>query len=139
MDRKTNHSKVNAFVILKRVEQSHQPFTLGVCKNITLGENMPDFIKLKKEFLAHDLQRANLPSILLLCEENLSISTLSNLSKNLKVTLAKTNSAFSQVGTFSTCIFLEYFIVGIFVCLWRCGELSLELIESILSCADVCE
>jgi hypothetical protein len=100
---------------------------------------MSNLIQLEKQLLAHDLQCADLPSILLLGEEDLSISTLSNLCKNLKIALTKTDSSLSEIGPLSSNIFLPDRIVGFFVGSRRFGEFRLEMSKSILSLSNVGE
>lgn len=98
---------------------------------------MSNLVQLEEQLLAHDLQCANLPGILLLGKENLTISTLSNLCKNLEIALTKTDSSLSEVGTLSSSIFLPDRVVCFFVGCRRFGEFGFEVGESILSLANV--
>jgi hypothetical protein len=66
-----------------------------------------DFIELEKQLFAHDLQSANLLSVFLLRQEHLSISTLPNLGENLKVSMMEPGAAFSEIGSFTTKIFVQ--------------------------------
>lgn len=93
---------------------------------------MPNLIKLEEELLAHNLQCADLPSILLLGEEDLAVTALTHLCKNLEITLAETNTALAEIGTLSPNIFLPHRIVGLFGGSWGLREFCLEVIESSL-------
>jgi len=69
----------------------------------------------------------------------LSITTLSNLCENLEITLAEADSSLSKIGSLSSSIFLPDRVVCLFGCLWRGGKFGLEMVQSILSGADVSE
>src|SRR3954463_13757643 len=99
---------------------------------------MSNLIQLEQQLLAHDFQRTNLPSILLLGKEDLSIATLSDLCKNLEISLAETNTTFSEICAFSPDIFVPNRIVGIF---WSCRRFRVfgfEVGKTSLSRSDVC-
>lgn len=84
----TYHGKINALVVLKGIKQPNKPFTLRARQNITLRQDVPNFVQFEKEFLAHHLQSAHLTRVLLLCQIDLSIATLPHLSEDLEITLA---------------------------------------------------
>jgi hypothetical protein len=96
-----------------------------------------NLIQLEQQLLAHDLQGADLSGILLLSEEDLSISTLSNLCKDLEIALAKTDSTLSEIGTLSSNIFLPDRIIRFLVGCRRFGEFGFEVTESSLSLSDI--
>jgi hypothetical protein len=80
---------------LEGIEQADEPLALCVGQDVTLCENVPHFIQFEQQLLTHDLQRTDLSRILLLGKEDLSISTLSNLRKNLEISLSKTDATLS--------------------------------------------
>ena len=84
----TYHCKVDASVILKSVEQADEPVALSVCKNVTLSEDVSNFVHLEEQLLAHDLQGAYLACILLRRKVDLAIATLANLGEDLEVTIS---------------------------------------------------
>src|SRR4051794_1813419 len=99
------HRQIDLGIILEGIEQLDKPFALRSCENIALGENMTDLIELEKQLLAHNLQRAYLTRILLLRQIHLSITTLTDLSQNLEITLAKTGTTLAEMGAFATEVF----------------------------------
>lgn len=135
----TYHSQVYTLVVLEGVEQSHQPLALGVCEDVTLCKDVSDLVELEQQLLAHDLQRADFPSILLLRQENLPVPTLSDLGENLEITLAQTNTTLPEIGTLSTSIFRPDWVVVFFGSGRWFWELGTELVESILSSTNVAE
>ena len=72
-------------------------------------------------------------------EEDLSISTLSDLCKDLKISLTKTNATLSQVGALSTYILLPKGVVGFFRCRRWFGEFGFEVSEAGLAVSNICE
>lgn len=80
---------------MEGVEQSNKPLALRICQNVTFRQYMSNLIQFEQQLLAHDLQRANFPGIFLLSKEDLSISTLTNLCKDLEIALPETNAALS--------------------------------------------
>jgi len=133
---RTYHCQINALVILEGIEQTNEPLALCISQDITLSENMSDLVQLEEQLLAHHLQSTDFPGILLLRQENLSISTLSNLCEDLEVTLPKTNPTLSEIGALSTTYFDQTgykFLVGC----RRFGEFGFEVIETVLASADV--
>lgn len=100
---------------------------------------MADFVKLEQQFLAHDLQRANLLGILLLGQKYLAIATLSDLCKNLEVTLSESHPSLAEIGSLSTGILVPHMGEGLFVGIRREGVFGLESIESVLAVANVGE
>jgi hypothetical protein len=61
------------------------------------------------------------------------------LGKDLEISLAKTNSALSQICTLSANIFLPDWVVCFFGCFRRVGEFGFEVGETILSCTNIAE
>lgn len=100
---------------------------------------MSDFIKLEEEFLAHNLKSADFPGVLLLSEEDLSISTLANLGKNLEITLSKTNTSLAEIGSFSSGIFLPERIICFFWGFWRIRVFGFEMIEAVLTSTNIAQ
>lgn len=100
---------------------------------------MADLVELEQQLLAHDLQRADLLGILLLSQEHLAIATLSDLRKNLKVTLSESHPSLAEIGSLSTGILVPHMGEGLFVGIGRKGVLVFEGIESVLAVADVGE
>lgn len=98
---------------------------------------MSNFVKLEQQLLAHNLQGTDFPSILLLCQENLTITTLTDLCEDLEIALAKTYTALAKVGTLSTSILLPDGLVGFFGSSRWLRELGLEVVESSLPLADI--
>lgn len=139
IDSVTYHRQVNALLILKGIQQAHKSLALCVGQDITLGENVSDLVQLEQQLLAHNLQRTHLSGVLFLGEEDLTIPTLSNLRKNLKVSLSETDSALSKVGSLSANIFLPDRIVCFFWCSWGCGIFGFEVSESGLASANICQ
>lgn len=128
----THHSKIDALVILERVQKSHQPFALSGSQNITLGEDVSNFIQLEQELLAHDLQSADLPCVFLLRKINLPISSLANLCENLEVTLPQSSSSLAEIGSLTAKILGKSIIVfGFWGGRWN-WVLCLELRQTVL-------
>ena len=100
---------------------------------------MSNFVKFEQQLLAHDLQCTDFSSVLLLCKENLTVATLSDLCEDLEITLAEADSSLSKIGTLSSSILLPNRVVGFFGCLWGSRKLGLKMGKSVLSRANVCE
>jgi len=100
---------------------------------------MSDLVKLEEKFLAHHLESADLSGILLLSEENLTITTLSDLCENLEVSLAKTNTTLSQVRTLSPSVFVPKRIISLCWRNRRSRIFCLEMAETILTSTNVCQ
>ena len=100
---------------------------------------MPDLVQLEKKFLAHNLQSTNLPGILLLGEEDLSITTLSNLCEDLEISMTKTDPSFSEISALSANILLPDRIVSLFICRRRFRKLGSKMAESSMSLSYVAE
>jgi len=98
---------------------------------------MSNFVELEQQLLAHDLQCTDFSGVLLLSKENLPVATLPHLCENLEITLAEADSSLSKIGTLSPSIFLPNRVIGLFGCLWRSGELGLEMRKPILPRANV--
>jgi hypothetical protein len=133
----THHRQVNALIILEGVEQSNQPLALRVGQDITLCKDVSNFIQFEEQLLAHNLQRTNFSGILLLGKEDLSISTLSNLRKDLEITLPETNPTLSEIGSLSANVLLPDRIVCFLGRGRRGREFSFEVLEAVLASADV--
>jgi hypothetical protein len=129
----THHRQVNTLIILEGVEQSNQPLALRVGQDITLCKDVSNFIQFEEQLLAHNLQRTNFSGILLLGKEDLSISTLSNLRKDLEITLPETNPTLSEIGSLSANVLLPDRIV----CFLGRGRRGREVLEAVLASADV--
>src|SRR5436190_19361442 len=67
------HGEVNALVVLKCVEKLDQPFTVCRRENVSFRKNVPDFVELEEEFLAHHLERTHFTCIFLLCKVDLTV------------------------------------------------------------------
>jgi hypothetical protein len=98
---------------------------------------MPNLIKLEEKLLAHDLQGTDLPGILFLRKEYLTISALPDLGQDLEVTLPKPNATLSEVGTFPSSIFLPHRVVDFCRRIRRRRILIMEETESIMSRANI--
>lgn len=131
------HCKIDALLILEGVEEADEPLALGVGQNISLGQDMSDLIEFEQKFLTHDLERADLSGIFLLGKIDLAISSLSNLCENLKITLAKTNTALSQVRTFSAGILVPQWVIDFGWGGRWFRVFCLEVVETGLASADV--
>lgn len=92
---------------MKSVKQADQPLTLRGRQDIALSQDVPDLIQLEQKLLAHDLQRADLPSVLLLREVDLTITSLTDLGENLKVTVPQPGSSATQLCSFATKVLLQ--------------------------------
>jgi hypothetical protein len=133
----TYHGEVNALVILEGIEQSDEPLTLCIGQDITLRKNVSYLIQFEQQLFAHDLQGANFSSILLLRKEDLSVSALSNLSQDLEVSLAETNTTLPEVRPLPPDIFLPDGCVYFFGCSRRCRVFGFEVVEAVLAGTDI--
>jgi hypothetical protein len=120
------HGKIDTLVILERVQQPNQPLALGCGQDVPFRKNVPDFIQLEQQLLAHDLQSTHLPGILLLCKEDLPITSLANLRQDLEISLAKSDTPLSKIGPFSSSILLPQLIVCCLICFRRRRYLRFE-------------
>jgi hypothetical protein len=66
-----------------------------------------DFIEFEEEFLSHDFQSTDFFRVLLLCKIDLPITTLTDLGKNLEITMSKTSSSLSKVGSLTPQILID--------------------------------
>ncbi len=133
----THHCKINTLLVLEGVQQTNKPFAFSTSQNISFSKNMSDLVKLEKKLLGHDLQGTNFSSVLLRGEEDLSITTLSNLCENLEISLAKTNTPLSKIRTLSSHILLPNRIIRLFRSFWRIRKFGLEVGKAILSRTNV--
>ena len=98
---------------------------------------MANLVKLEKQLLAHDLQRADFSGILLLRKEDLTVATLSDLCQDLEVTMSKADASLSEVSTLTTRIFLPQIIVSLFIGLGRRRNFGFERIKSSLTATNI--
>ena len=84
---------------------------------------MPDLVKLEQKLLAHDLQRAYFFRVFLRRKIYLSVATLSNLGKDLEVTLTKSCSTLSKICTLPS----KVFVFQLFIFLGRCPRWGRKL------------
>ena len=63
----------------------------------------------------------------------MSVSSLTNLCEDLKVTLSESSSSLAEVGALTAEILCKSIIVLSFRCLGRCWVLCLELAETVLA------
>ena len=99
---------------------------------------MSDFVKLKEKFLAHDFQSAHLLCVLLGCQEDLSVATLSDLGEDLKISLTQSCATFTEIGTFSSKVLVLHRVVFRRSLGW-CRVLCVELPMSKLSLMYIVE
>ena len=96
----TYHGKIYALIILKSVQQLHQPLAFRRSQDIPLRQDMPDLVQLEKQLFAHDFQRAHFLRVFLLRQIHLSVATLSDLRKDLEVAMTESCATFAQVRSF---------------------------------------
>ena len=70
-------------------------------------------------------------------QEDLSISALSYLCEDLKISLPKSNATFSEIGALSADILLPDGIVCLLGGGWRLGVFGLEVGKTVLSVSNV--
>lgn len=87
---------------------------------------MPDFIQFEEELLAHYFQGTDFSSIFLGCKIHLSIATLTNLSKNLEVSMTESCAALAKIGSFSAQVLVSCRFVLFYRSSWRAWELGVE-------------
>lgn len=121
------HGEVDALVILKRIQKTNQPLALCAGENVALGQDMADLIQLEKKLLAHYFERTHFFCIFLLCEEDLSITSLTDLCENLEVSLSQPRPPLAQVGSLTPEILIQGFIIFSFRRARRCRVLGFEL------------
>ena len=131
------HGKIYAAVVLECIEELNQPVALGRRQDVTLGENVPDFVELEEQLLAHDLQRAHLSRVLLLRKIHLAIAALADLGQDLEVVLAKSGPPLPQLCALAS----EPLGLGAFVLGSRCGDgvAVMELPRTGFALGDVVE
>jgi hypothetical protein len=89
------HCEINALLILESIEQSNQPFAVGCREDVAFCQDVSNLVQLKEQLLAHDFQGTDFAGVFLLSKIDLPVSTLSNLSENLKVAVSESRPAFS--------------------------------------------
>lgn len=100
---------------------------------------MPDFVQLEKQFLAHDLQRADFPSIFLGCKINLTIASLPDLGKDLKIAMSQPSPSLPQIGSLSAKVLVPGRLV---LLLWGLGwrwHRAAENLFTVLTVVDVAQ
>jgi hypothetical protein len=91
----TYHCKVYALVILEGVKQFDKPLAVSGGENISLCQDMSNFIQFEQKSLAHDFKRTNFSSIFLLRKIDLTIASLPNLREDLEIPVSKPSSSLS--------------------------------------------
>ncbi|KAL8686890.1 MAG: hypothetical protein Q9218_006787, partial [Villophora microphyllina] len=82
--------------------------------------DVPYLIELEQQLLAHHLQGAYFLRVFLRGKIHLPIATLSDLREDLKVSVAESCTALSQIGSFSAKILVTCLIILLGRCLgWR--------------------
>lgn len=100
---------------------------------------MPDLIQFEEKLLAHHFQCTNLSGILLRSKVYLSITTLTDLCKNLEITMTESCTALSKVGPFSTQIFVSGCFIFLCGCGWRSRKLGVEKFCTAMAVVHVAE
>lgn len=100
---------------------------------------MADLVQFEEQLLAHDLQRTHLLGVLLLGQEDLAITALTDLCEDLEVTLSKSDPSLAEISSFPTGVLVPHLVVGVVVGLGRGRKLLLEGIQATLSIASVGE
>ena len=104
-----HHSEENVVFILESVQQSNQPRCLDRAQDISLDQNMLDFIHLCQSTLPHLFQRTDFVGIYLSSEVDGSISTLSDLSDDSELLESKLSSSFTKEYPFTAIVRLDLF------------------------------
>jgi hypothetical protein len=131
------HRQIDLLIVLEGVEQSHQPLRLRSSQDISLRQDMSHLIQLEQQFLPHDFQRADLPSVSLLCQVDLTITTLTDLREDLEVAMSKACAALSESLVFSGKMVRSLGFECCRVC--DCGQLLVDSCIARLSIANVRE
>ncbi len=100
---------------------------------------MPDFIQFEEELLAHYFQCTDFSSIFLGCKIHLSIATLTDLGKDLEVSMTESCAAFSKIGSFPAQILVSCRIVLFCGSGWRGWKLGVEERFTALAVVHVAE
>lgn len=135
----TYHCQVDAAVVLKSIQQADQPIAFCSSQDITLGQDVSHFVKLEEKLLAHDLESADFSGVLLLSQEYLSISSLSDLCKDRKVTLPQSRASIAEIRPFSAQVLREVGLILAFIGLGWGWVVFLESCHSRLTGVDVAE
>lgn len=98
---------------------------------------MPDLIQFEEQLFAHDFERANFSSIFLLCQVDLTVSTLANLGQYLEVAMSKSGASLSKICPFTTGVFGPGGVVGFWVGSWRLRIAIFELDQAILTTVNI--
>lgn len=93
---------------------------------------MSDLVELEQQLLAHNLERTHFSGILLLGKENLTVTTLADLRKNLEVALTQPSSSLAEICSLTAEILIKGFIVLSFGRRRRRRILCFELVEPVL-------
>lgn len=136
-DEDTHHCKVNILVVLERVQQTHEPLALGSCQDVSLGQDVADLVQLEQKLLAHYLQGAYLLRVLLLGQEYLTVTTLSDLREDLEVTLSESHTSFSQISPLATGVLAPHLLPGLLIGLGRIRVFRAEGVEATLAIAGI--
>lgn len=98
---------------------------------------MSDLVQLEEQLLAHNLQRAHFSCIFLRCKVDLSVAALSDLSKDLEVTMLQSSTAFSEVGSLSAQVFVSCGFIFFCRRRWRWWKLGVECSLTALAVRNV--
>jgi hypothetical protein len=98
---------------------------------------VPDLVQLEQKLFAHDLQRADLSRVFLLGKKHLTVTALTDLCKNLEISLSKADTPLAQIGTLPSRVLMPHLTVGLLIRSRRRRVFRLESIESILPGSDV--
>lgn len=131
------HGEIDALLVLERVQETDKPLTLRVGQDVSLGQNVSDLVELEQKLLAHNLESADLPGILLLCKVDLAITSLSDLSQDLEVSLAKTDTTLSQVCALSSSVLVPQWVVYIRRSSWWLRVLCSEMAQTVLTSTNI--
>ena len=100
---------------------------------------MSDLVKFEQKLLAHYFQCTDFASVLFGCEVDLSITTLTHLGENLKVTMAQPCAALSQIRSLSAQVFVTCCFVFFGSSCRRSGKLRIELSFAALTMVYIAE
>ena len=85
---------------------------------------------LEEELLAYDLEGAHLLGVLLLSQEYLAITALTNLGENLEITMSEAHSALAERSALSAGVLVPQLVVFFLVGLGRGRNVCFEGIKS---------
>jgi hypothetical protein len=133
------HSKVDALVVLERIEKLNKPLAVRRREDIALRQNVTHFVELEEEPLAHYLERDHLSRILLLRQVNLSVSTLAHLRQDLEIALPQSCSPLPQVRPLAAQVLVPGLLVLFRLHGRRRRILRVELSEACLSVVHIAQ